>query len=93
MYKVEEHSEQFEFEVKGKVYEIPKMQDLPLQKFREIQRRIRSANDELRAEEAVYALLDVFEELAPGSTDDLTYLQAAQLVRVYTTGNDELGES
>lgn len=93
MYKVETNSEKFEFEVDGKVYEIPQMQDLPLLKFREIQQRIRSAKDELRAEEAVYALLDVFEELAPGSTDKLTYMQAAQLVRVYTTGTDELGES
>lgn len=93
MYKVETNPDKFEFEVNGIVYKIPKMQDLPLMKFRELQQRIRDTKDELRAEEAVYALLDVFEELAPGSTKDLTYMQAAQLVRAYTTGTDELGES
>lgn len=92
MYKVENSAELFEFEVDGKQYSIPTLTNLPMKKFREIQRRIRGAKDGLKEEEAVYSLLDVFDELAPGSTDSLTYIQAAKLVKEYTTGNDELGE-
>lgn len=92
MYKVDKEIEYFEFEVGGEKYKVPTLQCLPLNKFREMQRRVREADERRTEEEAVYALLDIFDELAPGCTDQLTYLQAAELVKAYTVG-EELGES
>lgn len=94
MYKVENNAEPFEFEVDGKAYAVPTMQNLPLKTFREIQKTIRSAKDGTTEETAVYALLDMFESLAPGCTDTLTFAQALELMKAYTSFNGEsLGES
>ena len=94
MYKVENNAEPFEFEIDGKTYAIPTMQNLPLKTFREIQRTIRNAQEGTTEETAVYALLDMFETLAPGCTESLTFSQAFDLMKAYTSYNgDSLGES
>lgn len=94
MYKVENNAEPFEFEIDGNVYAVPTMQNLPLKTFREIQSKIRKAKDGTTEETAVYALLDMFESIAPGCTESLTFTQALDLMKAYTSYNGEsLGES
>ena len=94
MYKVEKNTEAFEFEVDGKEYSVPTMQNLPLKAFREIQAKVRNAQDGTTEETAVYAMLDMFEELAPGCTETLTFSQALDLMKAYTDYNGEdLGKS
>ena len=95
MYKVDTSVETFEFDVDGKEYSIPTMQNLPLKVFREIQSKVRGANDGMTEETAVYALLDTFETLAPGCTETLSFAQAVDLMKAYTTykGGEPLGKS
>jgi len=94
MYKVEKVKDPFEFESDGKVYSVPQISDLPLKRFKKIQKTVRDADENMREEVAVDAVLEVFDEFAPGSTDNLTYMQAAKLVSAYANGGEEsLGES
>jgi hypothetical protein len=92
-YKVEDTREFFEFEVGGKTYSVPKLADMPIAMFREIQSRIRGAKDGQREDEAVYALMDAFEKFAPGCTETLSITQASKLMQAYTLGGESLGES
>lgn len=94
MYVVEKgDAEQFEFKVGRKVYSVPKRESLPMPKFREIRKRLESAENQ--AEEAINAMFDLFDEFAPGALDTLTFEQALKLVNAYTTEGDgeSLGES
>ncbi len=92
-YKVEDTREFFEFEVGGKTYSVPKLADMPIATFRKIQAKVRSAKEGQREDEAVYALMDAFEEFAPGCTEALSITQASKLMQAYTIGGESLGES
>lgn len=84
----------FDFEIDGMQYAVPRRESLPMPKFREIRKRIDTAEN--KAEEAIDALFDLFDEYAPGALDSLTFEQALRLVNAYTTGvdgGDSLGES
>jgi hypothetical protein len=93
MYQVEEESHVFEFERGGKEYSVPCLQDIPLDTFKEMQKRIDEAGEE-RESEAIYATLDLIEAYAKGSTKGMSMRQATNLVKAYIaeTG-DNLGES
>lgn len=95
MYKVEtSEAAQFEFEIDGKAYSIPRRESLPMPVFRKMRKRISEAEDQ--AEEAINAVFDLFDEFAPGALDSLTFEQAISLASAYTNGESEgdtLGES
>lgn len=94
MYKVDTtESSGFEFEVDGQVYSVPRRESLPMPTFRKIRKRIAGAEN--KAEEAIDAMFDLFEEYAPGALDNLTFEQALKLVNAYTGDGDgePLGES
>ena len=94
MYVVERgEASQFEFEIDGKQYAVPRRESLPMPKFREIRKRLSEADNQ--AEEAINAMFDLFDEFAPGALDSLTFEQSLKLVNAYSTEGDgeSLGES
>lgn len=94
MYRIEKsEAKRFEFEIDGKEYSVPRRESLPFPKFREIQKRIKDADDP--AEEGVNAIFDLFDEFAPGALDSLDFEQALNLINAYSTGDEgeTLGES
>lgn len=94
MYTIDERPRTFDFERGGKTYSIPTLQDIPLDVFRAMQKRIREAADDEREEEAVYATLDLIEGLAKGATKGLSFRQAAALVTAYVNyDGGDMGES
>ena len=91
MYVVSESdARDFEFQVDGVVYSVPRRESLPIPKFRELRKRISEAENQ--EEEAIDAILDLFEEYAPGAVAKLNFAQAVELITAYTSG-EELGES
>lgn len=94
MYTIEKsEAKQFEFEIDGKAYSVPRRESLPFPTFRKIRKRIQEADDP--AEEGVNAIFDLFDEFAPGALDSLDFEQALNLVNAYSTGDEgeTLGES
>ena len=94
MYKVEAGTAaQFEFDIDGEVYSVPRRESLPMPKFRELRKRITEADNQ--AEEAIDSMFDLFDEFAPGALDSLTFEQALKLVNAYMSGGEgeTLGES
>ena len=91
MYTVEKaEAPLFEFKVGRKTYSVPCRESLPFRKYRELQQRIKEAEDQ--ENEAVMAIIDLIEEYAPGSLDDLTFQQVIGIVSAYSKAAD-LGES
>lgn len=92
MYKVEtSEAAQFEFEIDGKAYSIPRRESLPMPVFRKMRKRISEAENQ--AEEAINAIFDLFDEFAPGALDSLTFEQALKLSNAYTSDKDDEGDS
>ena len=91
MYVVKESdAPEFQFESNGVVYSVPRRESLPVPTFRKMRKRISEAENQ--EEEAIDAILDLFEEFAPGSLDGMTFAQAVELITAYT-GDNDLGES
>ena len=83
--------EPFEFEARGKSYEVPRLVDLDVDEFNEVMDRLEAARGDNRV--AVTVAREVFERHAPGSTKQLTFAQLGALSDAWVTnGGEEAGE-
>lgn len=84
----------FDFELGGKTYSVPLLRHMPLKKLLEYNRALKKVKPGTEGDFYIEFVAGIFDEHAPGATDQLTAEQFNGLMQAYfAEGNITPGES